>query len=527
MDSGVDQHPETDEGREAPVEAMPTEKKVEEPKDEKKKPEEPPKKSHPWKRWAIIGGILVGVALALYFLIPWAVTELNTISTDDAYVNGHVTLVAPRVPGQVSKVLVDNNQRVKRGDLLVQLDKVPYQVQVQIKEAAVKSADADLVAARAQVRSLLALGRSQRWQLQSAMDQVASQIANLRSNFATLRSKQATLDLARSNLKRGEELRPTGGISKEELDNRQQSVKVNEADVEQALQAVQATRVGLGLPSLSGKGPELAEVPKNLEQTFPGVRTALANLVQTMAQIGLPLASTNATPQEVLDDFRSRDASGDIDRIVEKLIPNSPGVKQAEARHLQAHRDLDQAKLNLQYCDIVSEIDGVVTGRNVNPGNNVQAGQSLMAVRSITEIWIDANFKETQLYHLRIGQRARCEVDMYGGKYSFEGRITGFTMGAGQTLSLLPPENATGNFVKIVQRLPVRIELTDYDPEVRPLFVGLSVTPYIYFREPPTGPNAGQYLQPFAILPQAPTDPNPDAQPVMPKPDAQPVIPKQ
>ena len=137
-------------------------------------------------------------------------------------------------------------------------------------------------------------------------------------------------------------------------------------------------------------------------------------------------------------------------------MPEAPAVRQAEAKLLQARRDLAQAELNLRYCDIVSEIDGVVTSRNVNPGNNVLPGQALMAVRSLTEIWIDANFKETQLADLRIGQRVRCEVDMYGGRREFEGRITGFTMGTGQTLSLLPPQNATGNFVKIVQRLPVR-----------------------------------------------------------------------
>jgi membrane fusion protein (multidrug efflux system) len=128
-----------------------------------------------------------------------------------------------------------------------------------------------------------------------------------------------------------------------------------------------------------------------------------------------------------------------------------------------------------------------------------------MAVRSVTEIWIDANFKETQLADLRIGQRVRCEVDMYGSRKEFEGRITGFTMGTGQTLALLPPQNATGNFVKIVQRLPVRIELTDYDPDRAPLFVGLSVTPYVYYKEPPTGPHAGDVLQRFATLPQGPT----------------------
>ncbi len=138
-----------------------------------------------------------------------------------------------------------------------------------------------------------------------------------------------------------------------------------------------------------------------------------------------------------------------------------------------------------------------MTRRNVNPGNYVQVGQSLMAVRSLTEIWIDCNFKETQLADLRIGQRVKLEVDMYGSRREFEGRITGFTMGTGQTLSLLPPQNATGNFVKIVQRLPVRVELTDYHPEKTPLFVGLSVMPYVYFKEPPKGPHAGEFLQPY------------------------------
>jgi membrane fusion protein (multidrug efflux system) len=214
------------------------------------------------------------------------------------------------------------------------------------------------------------------------------------------------------------------------------------------------------------------------------------------------------TPRQFLDDFRKRDASGDIDRVLKAIVPNSPGVKQAEAKLLEARRDLDQAKLNLRYCDIVAEIDGVVTRRNVNPGNNVSVGQSLMAVRSLTEIWIDANFKETQLADLRIGQRVRCEVDMYGGRREYEGRITGFTMGTGSTLALLPAQNATGNFVKIVQRLPVRIELTDYDPDKAPLFVGLSVVPYVYYKERPEGPHAGEVLQPLHPLPQGPAVPS-------------------
>jgi membrane fusion protein (multidrug efflux system) len=179
-------------------------------------------------------------------------------------------------------------------------------------------------------------------------------------------------------------------------------------------------------------------------------------------------------------------------------VANAPAVKEAEAKLEAAKRGLAQAELNLRYCDIVAEIDGVVTRRNVNPGNYVQVGQNLMAVRSLNEIWVDANFKETELRDLRIGQPVDLSVDMYGGKQTFKGRVAGFTMGTGSTLALLPPENATGNFVKVVQRLPVRIDLVDYDADRTPLFIGTSVVPYVYIHKPPSGPDAGKFLQAYA-----------------------------
>jgi membrane fusion protein, multidrug efflux system len=464
---------------------------------------------HTWRKWLLLAGAVVGLAMAGYFLVPWIVSWLNTESTDDAYVNGHVTFVAPRVGGQVKKVFVDDNYHVKAGDLLVQLDKEPYQVQVQLKQAAVASAEADVVAAQAQVRAQVAQARANRFKLEHAIEDVNTQLANLRADVATLNSKKATLELARANLKRGEELAPSGGISKEDLDQRRQTVKVDEAAVEQALQAVYAIRVGLGLPANPGPGHDLAEAPPDLDQNFSAVRQALADLLQSAAQFGYLITRWDATPKQAIADFYKQDPKGNLDRIYAHIIPNAPAIKQAEAKLLEARSDLDQAKLNLRYCDIVSDIDGVVTRRNINPGNYVQVGQNLMAVRSLTEIWIDANFKETQLANLRIGQRVRCEVDMYGSRREYQGRITGFTMGTGQTLALLPPQNATGNFVKIVQRLPVRIELTDYDPNKDPLFVGLSVVPYVYYKEPPTGPNAGEVLQPFTTLPTGATDPRP------------------
>jgi membrane fusion protein (multidrug efflux system) len=428
-------------------------------------------------------GVVV-LAGAAWYLIPWIYTVLNTVSTDDAYVNGHVTFVAPRVAGQVKKVLVDDNYRVKRGDVLVQLDPVPYQVQVRIKSAAVEVAESNLKAAYAMARGLVAQTRSNRYKLDHAMEDVRNQIANLKANVAVYERKKASLALAQANLERGLTLIKSRSISKEELDQRTQALGVAEAAVKQALETVHATRVGLGLPPVPSRGHPLTEVPPDLDENFSTVRQALGNLLQSAAELGYFPTSWDATPKQAKADFYKQDTEGNLDRIYAQLIRQSPIVRQAEAKLLQARRDLDQAKLDLHYCKVVSEIEGVVTRRNVNPGNNVQVGQSLMAVRSLTDIWIDANFKETQLADLRIGQPVRIEVDMYGSRHEFQGYISGFTFGTGQTLALLPPQNATGNFVKIVQRLPVRIELLDYKPGKAPLFAGLSVVPYVYYKKP-------------------------------------------
>jgi membrane fusion protein (multidrug efflux system) len=434
------------------------------------------------------------VAAGGYLLGPTVAKALSTCSTDDAYVNGHVTFVAPRVKGQVVRVLVDDNMRVSKGELLVELDKEPYQVQVDIKKAAVVNAEADLVAAQAQVRSTLAVARSQRWKLQTTMEQVDDTVALLRARVAALRSREATLDRAKADFARAQQLFSRAAIAREEFDQRREAERVAEAMVKQALEEVYETRVALGLAPRPEKG-ELTDVPADLNQRFSGVRQALGELVQSLARVGLQPFSNTMTPNEALAEFTRRDKEGNIDRIMEQIVPNAPAVRQAEAKRLQAQRDLAQAELDLRYCEVRAEIDGVITRRNVNPGNNVAAGEALMAIRSLTEIWIDANFKETQLTDMKIGHRAEVEVDMYGSRKVFRGRVTGFTMGTGQTLALLPPQNATGNYVKIVQRLPVRIELEDYDPEQDTLFIGLSVTPYVFINETPRGPGAGKRLQ--------------------------------
>ena len=241
------------------------------------------------------------------------------------------------------------------------------------------------------------------------------------------------------------------------------------------------------------EGEDLGQVPADLDQTFSSVLQAEAQLIQSAAGLGV-IHSYEKTPKRLLEEFEEQ---GDIDRTFARLAADAPAVKQAEAKLEAAKRDLALAELDLHYCDVVAEVDGVVTRRDVNPGNNVQVGQSLMAVRSLNEVWVDANFKETQLRDLRIGQAVDLYVDMYGGRKVFNGRVAGFTFGTGSTLALLPPQNATGNFIKVVQRLPVRIELQDYDPDKSPLFVGTSVVPYVYINRVPTGPDAGKLLQTY------------------------------
>jgi membrane fusion protein (multidrug efflux system) len=438
---------------------------------------------------------LIAAGVILLVGVPFVIRSLHTVSTDDAYVNSHVTFVSPRVAGQVAHVLVDDNNRVRKGDLLVQLDPEPYHVQVAIKEAALASAQADLIVAQATVKSEIGQVRSLRFQLDRAIEDVDNQVAILSARAATLDQEKASLVYAQAEFERAKHLFSTRVISQEEFDQKREAIDQATALVAQALENVHQSRVALGLPRDPPKGGSLTDVPPDIDQTFSSVKEALGELMKGAAQLGIIPSSYNLTPKQLIEEFYRRDPGGNIDRIYARIIGNAPAIKQAEAAVMVAKRNLDQAKLDLRYCSIVAEIDGVVTRRNVNPGNYVQVGESLMAIRSLRDSWVDANFKETQLRDLRIGQHVALKVDMYGGRKSFEGRISGFTMGTGSTLALLPAQNATGNFVKVVQRLPVRIDLINYDPEKSPLFVGLSVTPTVDLKSKPTGPDAGKLLQ--------------------------------
>jgi membrane fusion protein (multidrug efflux system) len=441
----------------------------------------------------VLGALIL--AGALWVGIPWIRQTLNTVSTDDAYVNGHVTFVAARVSGHVSRVLVDDNNRVRKGDLLVQLDKEPFETAVAVSQAAVDIAEADLRAAQATVRGTEAEARSERWKLQHAMEDVDDEVALLRARVAAVDKSKAQLALAQVDFDRAAKLVGSSDIPRAEYDRRQANLLVARAELTQSLADVYQLRVSLGLPA-QPEGGDLGQVPPDLDQTFSSVLQAQADLIQSAAQLGV-IHSYEETPKQMLGTFEKSAPDGNIDLAFDRLAADAPAVKQAEAKLEDAKRGLAQAELNLRYCDVVAEIDGVITRRNVNPGDTVPVGQGLMAIRSLDEIWVDANFKETQLRDLRIGQPVDLYVDMYGDRQAFKGRVAGFTNGTGSTLALLPAQNATGNFVKVVQRLPVRIDLVDYNADKRPLFVGTSVTPYVYLNRPTTGPDAGRFLQTY------------------------------
>ena len=271
------------------------------------------------------------LAIAAVLGVPWVKETLNTVSTDDAYVNGHVTFVSARVPGQVSRVLVDDNNRVRTGDLLVELDKEPYEVIVAIKRAAVDTAKADLAATIAAVRGVEAKARSQRWKLQHAIEDVENQIKLLHAKIAALDKSKASLTLAEVEFERVKKLLATGlAASHEQYDQREAALSVARADVTQSLADIYQIRVSLGLPATPVNGGDLGETPPDLDQTYSAVRQAQAELIQSAAELGV-VHSYIPSPKQMIEEFEKR-GDGSIDVTFARLVPEAPAVKQAQAK---------------------------------------------------------------------------------------------------------------------------------------------------------------------------------------------------
>jgi membrane fusion protein (multidrug efflux system) len=379
-------------------------------------------------------GIVV-VVLVVLVLVAAGLWWRSTFSedTDDAQVNGHLIQVSSRIAGQVAKVYVDENQVVKAGDLIAELDPSDYQVAVENAEAALASAQANAAAAQvnvpittvntgsnlrsadADVSGTSASVSQAEKQLEAAHARVAQAVAN---------NVKAQADLAR--------YRPL--VEKDVISKQQFDAAVAAADADRA--AVADARAS---EQAAGDAVRVARE-----------RETQAQAVQKYAQTG---------PQQV--------------------AAQSARARQALAQVQQAQAQLDQAKLNLGYTKIVAPEAGIITRKSVEINQNVSVGQNLLTLVSLEDLWVTANFKETQLKHMSAGQSVEISVDSTGKTY--HGKVTQIGGATGSVLSLFPPENATGNYVKVVQRVPVRIDFTDLkdqDPNhaLRP---GLSVEPKV------------------------------------------------
>ena len=395
------------------------------PETQEAEPERPPK-----RRRIILVVVIVVVVLASLG-IWWRSTYSE--NTDDAQVNGHLIQISSRIAGQVSKVYVEENQMIKKGDPIADLDPRDYEVAVENAEAQLASAKANAAAANVNVPIV-----------------TVNTGSNLRSANADLAGTQAGLSGAQKQL----------AAAKARVAQAQANATRAAADLERYRPLVEKDVISkqqfdAAVASAAATKAELAGAEATQQAAEEAIRQASERETQAEAQ----LKSAQTGPQQVQ--------------------AQSARAKQAQAQVQQAQAQLDMAKLNLGYTKIYAPEAGIVTRKSVEINQNVAAGQSLMTLVSLEDLWVTANFKETQLRKMLAGQAVKITVDSTGKDYS--GRITQIGGATGSVLSLFPPENATGNYVKVVQRVPVRVDFTDLkneDPDhlLRP---GLSVEPKV------------------------------------------------
>jgi membrane fusion protein (multidrug efflux system) len=336
-------------------------------------------------------------------------------------VDGYITSVSPRVPGTVVRVLVDDNREVKQGDLLVELDAADLEVAFAQARAAVAQAEAAVAEQRPTV-SITAT--SNLAAVQAAEDEVANTQADLEAAKRDLDQAEANNRFAQQQRQRAAQLLASKTVPQAEFDQRS-------AAADAAKAAVAAAR-------------------KRVDQK-------MAKLQQ--AQVRLTEARANAPRQ---------------------LVSREAGVSVRQANLELAQAQLRQAQLNLSYAKVLAPVAGIVGRRSVNIGDRVQPGQQLMSLTQNGELWVTANFRETQIKRMQPGQPASVHVDAIDRNY--DGNVESFAGATGSRFSLLPPENASGNYVKVVQRLPVRITLKPGQPEMDRLRPGMSVEPKVRVR---------------------------------------------
>jgi membrane fusion protein (multidrug efflux system) len=391
-----------------------------------------------------IAAAVVVLLLAAGGFYYW--TELQKVeSTDDAQIDGHIIAISPRVAGHVLQVLVEDEQVVKKGDLLVRLDPKDFEVAVAKARADLEDATASLETSRTDVPLTTMTTSSTLTGAKSARQDAAAFVAYAQRQLAVAQAKlvsaQANVKVAEANSLRNEQdvNRYKMLVAKDEISKQQYD------QAETALAASRAT--------IDAQKAGVMEAQQSVQAAEVAVEQAKAKLAQADANVEAAM-----TGPEQISMTKSR-------------------VQTAQAKVAQQRAALEQAELNLSYVTISAPADGVIGKSSVNPGQNVEAGQEMMALVPLDDLWVTANFKENQLRTLKSGQKVNIKVDANGREY--KGRVERVAGASGARMSLLPPENATGNYVKVVQRIPVRISLDPGQNQDHALRPGMSVTPEV------------------------------------------------
>jgi membrane fusion protein (multidrug efflux system) len=421
----------------------------------------------------IVGGVLLAAAIA--GTIYWLYAR-QFESTDDAFIEGNIVQVSPKVSAYVAKVLVRENQPVHKGDLLVELDTKDLEARLEAAKAQLRAAQAQRGQAQAGVdltRKTTTAGQSQaqsnvetarnnveqtqlaagakQSQIRQAQTAVKTAQANLAQTRTQIPEAEANLNLAQKEFNRRQELFNRGDVSRQSLDQATNALQTARTQLDAARKQVEAAQSRVG------------EAQANVE-------TAQENYHQSVAQISL----TQSQVKESAGRLQESAAAP------ERIAVNESQVGTAEAQIAQAETAVRQAELELSYTRIIAPEDGFVTRKVVQEGQLVQPGTALMAL-SQSDVWVVANFKETQLENLRVGQAVEVKVDAYPSKI-FHGKIDSFQAGTGSRFSVLPSENATGNYVKVVQRVPVKIVFEETPDDIQLLAPGMSVEPSVKVR---------------------------------------------
>jgi membrane fusion protein (multidrug efflux system) len=383
-------------------------------------------------RWIILGALAIAIAGASV----WWWQSLRFESTDDAQVDGHIDLVSARISGTVTYInpRVENNQLVEAGTLLVELDPRDYEAELEHAKANLNTRIAEAHSAQVTVPIVDASAFGQLHAVEAAKAEAIAGVEVEEANLSAAQHKLQQDDAIRARADR-DRARYLALVEKHEISRSDYDARDTEATA--AAQSVETDR------AIVAAGERKIAQARNL-------------VVQREAQIEV----ARIAPEQVTDArAKSDSATGHLD---------------------QARADLHTAQLNLSYTKIYAPVTGVIGRKTVELGHRIQPGQSLLAVVPLDDIWITANFKETQLKHMRSGQSVTVRVDTFDRDYY--GKVESLPGAAGPLFSLFPPENATGNYVKVVQRFPVRIRLNkDQDPEHR-LRPGMSVEPTVEVR---------------------------------------------